>query len=159
MTEYVLGSDPDEIARLDGQAASIAGASQGLLRMAGIGPGMRVLDLGTGLGHVARSDQIMFPELGVQSGPAEYHAGDLAGLRLIGTAREKASAWGLPLVIGDPDDAVFGAFRVRGAPGTLLLDPEGRVAKPVQMGANPARDALASAAGAAPVVTVMVGAA
>jgi len=29
----------------------------------------------------------------------------------------------------------------------------------VQMGANPARDALASAAGAAPVVTVMVGAA
>ena len=54
MTEYVLGSDPDEIARLDGQAASIAGASQGLLRMAGIGPGMRVLDLGTGLGHVAR---------------------------------------------------------------------------------------------------------
>jgi uncharacterized membrane protein YphA (DoxX/SURF4 family) len=74
-------------------------------------------------------------------------------------AREKASAWGLPLVIGDPDDAVFGAFRVRGAPGTLLLDPEGRVAKPVQMGANPARDALASAAGAAPVVTVMVGAA
>lgn len=37
-----------------------------------------------GLGHVARSDQIMFPELGVQSGRAEFHAGDLAGLRLIG---------------------------------------------------------------------------
>ena len=74
-------------------------------------------------------------------------------------AREKASALRLPLVIGDPDDAVFEAFRVRGAPGTLLLDPEGRVAKPVQMGSNPARDALASAAGAEPVVTVMVGAA
>jgi uncharacterized membrane protein YphA (DoxX/SURF4 family)/peroxiredoxin len=74
-------------------------------------------------------------------------------------AREKASALRLPLVIGDPDDAVFGAYRVRGAPGTLLLDPEGRVAKPVQMGSNPARDALASAAGAEPVVTVMVGAA
>ncbi len=52
-------------------------------------------------------------------------------------AREKASALRLPLVIGDPDDAVFGAFRVRGAPGTLLLDPEGRVAKPVQMGVEP----------------------
>ncbi len=37
-----------------------------------------------GLGHVARSDQIMFPELGVQSGRAEFHAGDLAGLRLLG---------------------------------------------------------------------------
>lgn len=54
MTEYVLGSDPEEIARLDRQAASIAGASEGLLRSAGIGTGMRVLDLGTGLGHVAR---------------------------------------------------------------------------------------------------------
>ncbi len=73
-------------------------------------------------------------------------------------AREKASALRLPLVIGDPDDAVFGAYRVRGAPGTLLLDPEGRVAKPVQMGSNPARDALASATGAGPVLTVMVGA-
>ena len=37
-----------------------------------------------GLGHVARSDQIMFPELAVQKGEAEFHAGDLAGLRLIG---------------------------------------------------------------------------
>jgi len=54
MSDYVLGSDPEEIARLDRQAAAIAGASEGLLRMAGIGTGMRVLDLGTGLGHVAR---------------------------------------------------------------------------------------------------------
>jgi ubiquinone/menaquinone biosynthesis C-methylase UbiE len=53
MTEYVLGSDPREIARLDRQAAAIAGASDALLRASGIGPGMRVLDLGTGLGHVA----------------------------------------------------------------------------------------------------------
>jgi hypothetical protein len=37
-----------------------------------------------GLGHVARSDQIMFSELGVQRGQAEFHAGDLAGLRLVG---------------------------------------------------------------------------
>lgn len=37
-----------------------------------------------GLGHVARSDQIMFAELGVQRGAAEFHAGDRAGLRLIG---------------------------------------------------------------------------
>jgi SAM-dependent methyltransferase len=53
MTEYVLGSTDAEIARLDGQAASIAGPTAGLLSAAGIAPGMRVLDLGTGLGHVA----------------------------------------------------------------------------------------------------------
>ena len=57
----------------------------------GFGPGTTwgrvfIHELGhiVGLGHVARSDQIMFPELGVQSGAAEFHAGDLAGLRLIG---------------------------------------------------------------------------
>jgi SAM-dependent methyltransferase len=50
---YVLGSDDAEIARLDGQARSIAGATEALLRAAGIGGDMRVLDLGTGLGHVA----------------------------------------------------------------------------------------------------------
>jgi SAM-dependent methyltransferase len=50
---YVLGSDDAEVARLDAQAASIAPATALLLRAAGIGPGMRVLDLGTGLGHVA----------------------------------------------------------------------------------------------------------
>lgn len=50
---YVLGSDDEEIARLDGQARSIAGATEALLRAAGIGGAMRVLDLGTGLGHVA----------------------------------------------------------------------------------------------------------
>lgn len=54
MTKYVLGSNDAEIARLDAQAASIEGPTRMLLRAAGIGPGMRVLDLGTGLGHVAR---------------------------------------------------------------------------------------------------------
>lgn len=37
-----------------------------------------------GLGHVARSDQIMFPELGVQRGDAEFHPGDAAGLVALG---------------------------------------------------------------------------
>jgi SAM-dependent methyltransferase len=50
---YVLGSETPEIARLDGQAASIAPATEVLLRASGISAGMRVLDLGTGLGHVA----------------------------------------------------------------------------------------------------------
>jgi ubiquinone/menaquinone biosynthesis C-methylase UbiE len=52
-TAYVLGTDDAEIARLDAQAGSIAGASEALLRASWIGGPMRVLDLGTGLGHVA----------------------------------------------------------------------------------------------------------
>ncbi|WP_420594306.1 class I SAM-dependent methyltransferase [Deinococcus sp.] len=51
---YALGASDSEIARLDGQAASIEAPTRLLLRAAGIEPGMRVLDLGTGLGHVAR---------------------------------------------------------------------------------------------------------
>lgn len=50
---YVLGSTEQEIERLDRQSASIEGATRLLLRAAGIAPGMRVLDLGTGIGHVA----------------------------------------------------------------------------------------------------------
>ena len=56
MTEvqpYSLGATEPELARLDAQAASIARPTDLFLRSAGIAPGMRVLDLGTGLGHVA----------------------------------------------------------------------------------------------------------
>ncbi len=48
-----MGSDADEVARLDRQAATLVSATDVLLRASGIEPGMRVLDLGTGLGHVA----------------------------------------------------------------------------------------------------------
>src|SRR3954471_8494829 len=51
--EYVLGSSSEEVARLDVQAAAIAPATALLLQAGGIAPGMRVLDLGTGPGHVA----------------------------------------------------------------------------------------------------------
>lgn len=50
---YSLGYTEPEIERLDAQAASIAAATELLLRRADVAPGMRVLDLGTGLGHVA----------------------------------------------------------------------------------------------------------
>ena len=50
---YVLGSEDPEIKRLDMQATWLEQPTRLLLRVAGIEPGMRVLDLGTGLGHVA----------------------------------------------------------------------------------------------------------
>lgn len=53
MTTYVLGSSSPEIARLDAQAEFLREPTRILLASAGLGPGMRVLDLGTGLGHVA----------------------------------------------------------------------------------------------------------
>ena len=50
---YVLGAAEVESARLDAQAGLIARATAVLLRESGIAPGMTVLDLGTGLGHLA----------------------------------------------------------------------------------------------------------
>ncbi|WP_216320728.1 methyltransferase domain-containing protein [Deinococcus aestuarii] len=80
---YVLGSSEQEIARLDGQAASIEAATRLLLRAAGIGPGMRVLDLGTGLGHVAG----LVAEL---VGPGGQVVGLDTSARLLDVARERA---------------------------------------------------------------------
>jgi len=53
MTKYALGSSDPEIARLDAQAEFLQEPTRLLLGASGISPGMRVLDLGTGLGHVA----------------------------------------------------------------------------------------------------------
>ncbi|MGH3359676.1 MAG: methyltransferase domain-containing protein [Nocardioidaceae bacterium] len=50
---YLLGSDALELERLEHQARMLAPATRTILRLAGIRPGMRVLDLGTGAGDVA----------------------------------------------------------------------------------------------------------
>ena len=50
---YVLGHADCEIERLQFQADVIAGVSRRLIRECGIGPGMRVLDIGCGAGHMS----------------------------------------------------------------------------------------------------------
>lgn len=50
---YLLGHDPAELARLEHQAGILAPATRTVLTLAGVEPGMRVLDLGTGAGDVA----------------------------------------------------------------------------------------------------------
>lgn len=50
---YSLGSTDAELDRLEQQSARIAEPTRILLEAAGIGPGMRVLDLGTGIGDSA----------------------------------------------------------------------------------------------------------
>jgi SAM-dependent methyltransferase len=52
-SSYLLGSDDPEIARLDGQAEALRSGTAVLLCAAGIREGMRVLELGSGVGHVA----------------------------------------------------------------------------------------------------------
>jgi SAM-dependent methyltransferase len=52
-TDYLLGHDEQELARLEHQAAILAPATRAILGLAGVAPGMRVLDLGTGAGDVA----------------------------------------------------------------------------------------------------------
>jgi SAM-dependent methyltransferase len=99
-TEYVLGSDPQEIARLDGQAAAIAGASDALLRASGIGPGMRVLDLGTGLGHVAAQVTALV-------GPSGAVVGVDREAPLLATARQRHGAENVRFVEGDVHDVRF----------------------------------------------------
>ncbi|MEF2279153.1 class I SAM-dependent methyltransferase [Deinococcus sp. YIM 134068] len=81
---YALGSSDQEIARLDGQAASIEAATRLLLRAAGVGPGMRVLDLGTGLGHVAG----LVAEL---VGPGGQVVGLDTSVKLLEVARTRAA--------------------------------------------------------------------
>ena len=52
-SNYALGSTDAEHERLIRQAALLAPCSDGLFREAGIGPGQRVLDLGSGVGDVS----------------------------------------------------------------------------------------------------------
>lgn len=87
-TSYVLGSTDPEIARLDAQAASIAMPTALLLRTAGIEPGMRVLDLGTGPGHVAF-------ELAELVGPTGFVVGVDLDPRMIAVAEERRVAQGI----------------------------------------------------------------
>lgn len=52
-SSYALGYTPEEHARLIRQAALLAPCTERMFRAAGIGPGDRVLDLGSGIGDVS----------------------------------------------------------------------------------------------------------
>src|SRR5215475_5813041 len=52
-SEYILGHSEREIARLKAQAAELDPITRRFLREAGVVPGMRVLDVGSGAGDVA----------------------------------------------------------------------------------------------------------
>jgi protein-L-isoaspartate O-methyltransferase len=72
--QYIFGDRAEEQRRLDAQASLLNPATERFFRASGIGPGMRVLDLGSGAGHVAvLASRLVGPDgsvLGVERDPA-----------------------------------------------------------------------------------------
>src|SRR4051794_16450494 len=94
---YALKRSPEEYQRLSEQAAFLGETTERLLRAAGIGPGMRVLDVGSGAGDVA----LLAAELVGADGEVVGVESDVAA---VGTARGRIEAVGLSnvtLVEGD----------------------------------------------------------
>jgi ubiquinone/menaquinone biosynthesis C-methylase UbiE len=124
--EYVLGSEPPELGRLDSQAAWLEPATRLLLGQAGLARGMRVLDLGTGLGHVARlAGDLVGPTgavVGVdRSGPAltvARHRTEAAGASHVSFIESDIRVWRST----EPFDAVVGRLVL-----FHLADPVGAV--------------------------------
>jgi 2-polyprenyl-3-methyl-5-hydroxy-6-metoxy-1,4-benzoquinol methylase len=113
-TEYILGHSASEIRRLTRQAAILRPFTERLLRDAGIGRGMRVLDLGCGAGDVS----MLAAELVGGSGSV---VGIDRSPEVISFARERARSAGLRHVdfeevsvadFSDPEpfDAVIGRY-------------------------------------------------
>jgi ubiquinone/menaquinone biosynthesis C-methylase UbiE len=91
-TTYVLGHSRPEIQRLKTQAAILRPTTERLLRSAGIGPGMRVLDLGCGAGDVA----MLAAEL---VGPSGSVVGIDRSLQVLEVAAERAQTAGLRQIV------------------------------------------------------------
>lgn len=110
---YVLGHSARELARLEQQATLFADMTRDLLRRAGLAPGMRVLDLGCGVGDVSLIAAEMVGPTGSVTGidPAE---------EALSVARARAAAKGIGIdfrvgtleTVEDrpPVDAVIGRF-------------------------------------------------
>ena len=109
---YVLGHDPLELARLDRQAAIIEWPTRMLLQAAGMAAGWRVLDLGTGLGHVARiAGDIVGPtgavigiDPSVQALAVARQRAEAAGVRHVSFEEGDVSTWSA----AQPFDAIVG---------------------------------------------------
>jgi ubiquinone/menaquinone biosynthesis C-methylase UbiE len=130
-TTYVLGHSPAEIQRLKNQADMLRPITERLLRNAGIGAGMRVLDLGCGAGDVT----MLAAEL---VGPAGSILGIDRSREVLDIARERAEEAGLRQIsfvrasveefsADDPFDLVIGRY-------ILVHQPE-----PVEVLRNAAR--------------------
>lgn len=99
----MLGHTPTELNRLSAQARLIDPITRGFFVDAGIGPGMRVLDVGSGAGHVA------FLVAGLV-GPRGEVTGVDRSATAVSAATERAAAHALSTVsfhLGDPAELTF----------------------------------------------------
>lgn len=87
--EYALGSDDAEHERLIRQAAWLIAPTDRFFRVAGIGPGQRVLDLGSGVGDVS-----------LIAGRIVGSAGDVVGVERDARAIARATARATELCLG-----------------------------------------------------------
>jgi ubiquinone/menaquinone biosynthesis C-methylase UbiE len=101
--EYELGHTERELERLDHQEGLVGHFTRQVFREAGIGPGMRVLDVGSGAGHVA----LIAADL---VGPAGEVIGTDKAATAVAAAQARATARVLPQVsfrAGDPAELRF----------------------------------------------------
>ena len=106
--QYILGHSDREVERLKAQAQRVDPITQRLLREAGLVPGMRVLDVGSGAGDVA----FLAADIGVN--------GEIVGVdrspAVLQVARERSRAKSLTNVTfteGDPATMAFGRHLMR----------------------------------------------
>ncbi len=88
--EYILGHAPSEARRLALQAEIARPVTERMLRAAGLSPGMRVLDIGCGIGDVAML------AAGIV-GPGGAVVGVDRDESIVKAARERAAGAGLPI--------------------------------------------------------------
>jgi ubiquinone/menaquinone biosynthesis C-methylase UbiE len=158
MSEYSLGHSPAEQERLQRQAGYLSGITEAIWRMAGIEPGMRVLDVGCGVGDTTflAADIV---------GPGGFVAGQDRAAEAIATARRRAETsrrtnvhfmqaeLGSPVPDQGPFDAVVGRYVLVHQPDIaaalrslqLLLKPGGiaafhEVELDLRMTSDPASD-------------------
>ncbi|SRR5579884_1757358 len=95
---YALGHEEPELARLEHQARLLGPATVAILRLAGIRPGMRVLDIGTGLGDVAFASAELVGSAGAVVGIDQES-------RVLESAQRRADSRGLNNVTFEQGDA------------------------------------------------------
>src|SRR5260370_10224020 len=114
--QYSLGNTDAEHERLIWQASRLAPLTEGLVLEAGIGPGQRVLDLGSGVGDVAMlvarlvgpSGEVMGVERDTHSIARARARVAEAGLRNVNFTESDVDQ----IANDKPFDAVLGRFRV-----------------------------------------------
>lgn len=101
---YVLGHTGRELRRLDRQAALVDPITLRFLRDGGISEGMRVLDVGSGGGHVA----FLAAALVGPSGEVVGVDRSAAAVETAGAGAHARSLGNVSFVVGDPVEMVFG---------------------------------------------------